>query len=236
MPADFERIAGGSGNALAAAERGYLAVAVEQSCFGQRREQKLAKASADPCIDAAMHAVLLGRTLIGERATDISATIDWLLSRDAGLAIDPKRIHIVGNSSGGTTALFSAAMDTRIQAIIAGGCVGYIRETIGVRGDSSAQNTIPGILEWLELDDIVGLCAPRPMLIYSGDTDHIWPFAGARKVADSARVVYEAIDAGDALAAVSAKGGHRYYPEVFWPAFETLMRGCESAVNPDMNA
>jgi len=231
MPADAERIARGSGNALAAAERGYLAVAIEQSCFGQRRERKLAKASPDPCIDAATHAMLLGRTMIGERAADISATIDWLLSGATDIAIDPARLHIVGNSTGGTMALFSAAMDTRIGAIIAGSCVGFMRETIGVRGDVSGQNIIPGILDWMEIDDIVGLCAPRPMLIYAGDTDHIWPFSGARKVTDSARYIYEAFGSGEALRAISAKGGHRYYPELYWPAFEALMHKHEDTIS-----
>lgn len=223
LPADVERIARGSPNALQAAARGYVAVAVEQACFGERRERRLAKPSSDPCIDAANHALLLGRTLLGERAGDISAVIDWLHGGAHGLALDFARLHIMGNSSGGTTALYSCALDPRIKAALIGGCVGYMRDTIGRRGDSSGQNVIPGILNWLEMDDILALSAPRPVLIFAGREDHIWPYAGAEAVAESARAVYRALGAPDRLRTAAAEGGHSYHPEIAWPAFETLL-------------
>ncbi len=224
LPADAERIARGSPNALQAAARGYLAVAVEQACFGERRERHLVKPSSDPCIDAANHALLLGRTLCGERAGDVSAVINWLENGANGLHLDMSRLHIMGNSSGGTTALFATALDTRIAAALIGGSVGYFRETIGKRRDPSGQNTIPGILDWMEMDDIVALLAPRPALLFAGREDHIWPFAVTEAVADSARAIYRAFGAGDNLAAAPAEGGHNYHPEVAWPAFEKLLR------------
>lgn len=226
MPADVERIARGSPNALQAAARGYVAVAVEQACFGERRERDIAKPSPDPCIDAANHALLLGRTLLGERVSDVSAVINWLESGAHGMALDPTCLHIMGNSSGGTTALFSTALDTRITAGLIGGSVGYIRDTIGRRADTSGQNVIPGILNWLEMDDIIALAAPRPMLLFAGREDHIWPYAGAEAVAESARSVYRAFGAPDRLQAAPAKGGHGYHPDVAWPAFEALMEDC----------
>ena len=202
MPADVERIARGSPNALQAAARGYVAVAVEQACFGERRERNITKPSPDPCIDAANHALLLGRTLLGERVSDISTVINWLEDGAHGMALDPTCLHIMGNSSGGTTALFSAALDT------------------------SGQNVIPGILNWLEMDDIVSLAAPRPMLLFAGRDDHIWPYAGADSVAESARAVYRALGVPNKLRTAPAKGGHSYHPNVAWPAFEGLMEDC----------
>ena len=225
MPADVERIARGSPNALQAAARGYVAVAVEQACFGERRERNIAKPSPDPCIDAANHALLLGRTLLGERASDISVVINWLEGGAHGMALNLTCLHIMGNSSGGTTALFSTALDTRITAGLIGGSVGYIRDTIGRRRDTSGQNVIPGILNWLEMDDILALAAPRPMLLFAGREDHIWPYAGAEAVAESARSVYRALGAPDRLRAAPAKGGHSYHPDVAWPAVEALMEG-----------
>jgi dienelactone hydrolase len=224
LPVDAERIARGSPNALQAATRGYLAVAVEQACFGERRERLLAKPSHDPCIDAANHALLLGRTLLGERASDISAVIDWLESGAHGMALDLARLHIIGNSSGGTTALFAGALDQRITAALIGGCVGYFRETIGRRKDPSGQNVIPGILNWLEMDDIVALLAPRPAVLFAGREDHIWPYAGAEAVAQSARDVYRALSAPDNLQTAPALGGHSYHSDVAWPAFEARLK------------
>lgn len=225
MPSDPVKIAEGADYAIQAASRGYLAVCIEQACFGERIERHLRRTSADPCIDAANHALLLGRTLLGERTGDVSAVIDWLEAAGPGadFPVDLSRLHVIGNSSGGTTALFAAALDERITGILAGGCVGFIRETIATRNDSSGQNVIPGVLDWLEMDDVVALCAPRPVLLVSGRRDHIWPFAGAERIAQTARAVYEHMGASDALRAVPAEGGHRFYPDIAWPAFDALI-------------
>lgn len=217
MPADPIHVANGKDYARQAVRHGYAAVCVEQSCFGERRERALPRVSGDPCIDAANHALLLGRTLLGERVRDVSSVVDWLTQQPE--SFEPGRIHVMGNSSGGTSAVFAAALDTRIGAVLAGGCVGLIRETIALRNDSSGQNVIPGILNWLEYDDVVGLIAPRPVLAISGDKDHIWPYAGVAKVIESARSVYEALGTGDALRAVRAEGGHRFYPDLAWANF-----------------
>ncbi len=217
MPADPLQIAEGKDYARQAVANGYAAVCIEQSCFGERRERALARISADPCIDAANHALLLGRTLLGERASDVSSVLDWISTRPD--EFDMSRVHVMGNSSGGTAAVFAAALDTRIGAVLAGGCVGPLRKTIAVRNDSGGQNVIPGILNWLEYDDVIALIAPRPLAAISGDTDHIWPYAGVAEVIASARRVYEAVGAADAIIAAPAEGGHRFYPEQAWRSF-----------------
>lgn len=225
LPADPERISRGSANALQAVARGYVAVAIEQSCFGERRERMLARPSPDPCIDAANHALLLGRTLLGERASDVSAVVGWLLKGTHDINIDRSRLHIMGNSSGGTTALTSLALDTRISSGLIGGSVGYFRESIGRRGDGSGQNVIPGILNWMEMDDILSLAAPRPVVIFSGKHDHIWPYSGAESVTNAARAIYTTFGKPENLQCVCADGGHSYHPDVAWPAFEKLLAG-----------
>jgi cephalosporin-C deacetylase-like acetyl esterase len=63
------------------------------------------------CHDATVHALLLGRTLIGERVYDVDRGIDYLLSRDDA---DPGRIGVMGNSGGERLSLFSAALLPRI--------------------------------------------------------------------------------------------------------------------------
>jgi hypothetical protein len=102
-----------------------------------------------------------------------------------------------------------------------------MRDTIGRRQDSSGQNVVPGVLNWLEMDDIIALSAPRPMLIFAGKEDHIWPYAGAVAVAESARSVYRALAAPDNLQTAAAEGGHSYHPNVAWPAFEALMAAAD---------
>lgn len=232
MPPDPAKVAGGGDYARQAAARGYIAICLEQSCFGERAERHIKPRSDSSTIDTANHAFLLGRSLLGERAADVSSLMDWLAadgaSRDLGLAADIERVFIMGNSAGGSVALYAAALDTRIAGVLASGCVGFVRDTIARRRDDSAQNVVPGLLNWLETDDVVGLVAPRPLLAISGTRDHIFPYAGVAAVTESARRVYQAMRAEGNLAAVSANGPHRFYPEIAWPAFERLVGGTSS--------
>lgn len=221
MPADPLKIANGADYAVQAASRGYVAVCLEQACFGERREQDIEHPSAHPCFDAAHHALLLGRTLLGERVSDVSSVIDWLETGSSGIALDHRRIYAMGNSSGGDTSVYAAAVDPRITGIIAGGCVGFFRTTIGRRA-ACPDAIIPGILNWLEYDDILALCAPRTVLAVSGRTDHIYPFAQVEAVVNSTSAVYRAVGAEKNLRAVPGPHGHRFYPEVAWPAFEEI--------------
>jgi len=223
VPADAD--AKGYDFALQAAARGYIAVALEQSCFGERAERIISPRSEAPCVDATMHALLLGRSLLGERAADVSAVIDWLIAERAALGADPARIHVMGHSAGGSVALFAAALDDRIGAALACGCIGPIRDTIGRRRDNQGQNVIPGILNWLELADVIGLVAPRPFATVAGESDPIWPAAGARKAVEEARAVYAALGAAGRLRAESAPGAHFFRPEESWKALAAAIAG-----------
>jgi dienelactone hydrolase len=219
FPADVGKIAHGYNFAIQSVHRGYLAVAIEQIGFGERGERQIKPRSPAPCVDATMHALLLGRSLLGERCSDVSAVMDWLMAEQEALDIDAGQVHIMGHSAGGSVALFAAALDTRISAVLAGGCLGFIRATTGRRRDDQGQNVIPGILNWLEMADIVGLIAPRPFVTVAGESDHIWPAAGAAAVITEAKAIYSRLGAGDRLHCVSAPGGHEFRPEISWQAF-----------------
>jgi dienelactone hydrolase len=223
FPDDIEKRARGYDIAAQAARRGYLAVAIEQSCFGERTERAIDPRSAVPCVDATMHAMLLGRTLVGERCSDVSSVIDWLVENALDFDIDPTRIHIMGHSSGGTASLYAAALDERIAAVLACGCLGYIRDTIGRRREDEGQEVIPGILKWMEMADIVGLVSPRPFVTVAGNDDHIWPALGAAAVVAEARTVYDRCGAPERIECVSVPGGHTFRPGISWDTFNEVL-------------
>jgi dienelactone hydrolase len=223
FPADIGKAERTHDIARQAASRGYLAVVVEQACFGERVERRIVPRSAAPCVDATMHAILLGRSLLGERCSDVSSVIDWLAAERAALGIDPSRIHVMGHSAGGSSALFAAALDDRISAVIASGCVGYIRDTIGRRRDDQGQNVIPGILCWMELDDVIRLVAPRAFLCAAGAEDPIWPAHGAEGVVAGSLDVFRELGAENKLRLVTHGGGHAFRPDIVWREFTDLL-------------
>ena len=79
VPIDHERIQAGADIALQAAEKGYLVITYEQAGYGERLERHLNKKSKQRTIDFANHLLLLGKTLMGKGASEISSVIDWLV-------------------------------------------------------------------------------------------------------------------------------------------------------------
>lgn len=221
-PIDHQRLSIGADMALQAARRGYLAVCIEQIGYGERMERDLSKPSSDRTIDAAIHAALLGRSLIGLKAMDVSATIDWLIA-NSPKQIDSNRIFLFGHSSGGTAAQFAAALDTRIAGVLASGSLRRIGEIIETRGNGNGEYLLPGFLDAFEADDIVALVAPRPFVGLSGRNDHIFPFDGVAKVIESAREAYQCLEASANIDAVPGPYGHRYYAKESWKAWQRVI-------------
>jgi dienelactone hydrolase len=220
VPIDHQRAAIGADMARQAAQRGYLAVAVEQGGYGERLERRLPKRSASRTADLANHLLLLGRSLMGDGAWDVSAAVDWLLAGGAGIEVDPGRLFLFGHSCGGTLAQFAAALDPRIAGVLASGSVGPVRQTIAARGAGGGDGIVPGLLRWLDTPDLIALVAPRPFVALSGAADHIFPAAGMEQAVEAARPFYARMNAQDRLHAVTAPGGHRYYSEQSWEAWQ----------------
>jgi cephalosporin-C deacetylase-like acetyl esterase len=94
--------------AIQAVRQGYAALALEQRCFGERKDArpKGVRHVDHGCHHATMVALLLGRAMIGERVWDVSRAIDAL---NAFPEVDTNRIGCMGNSGGGTITYFAAS-------------------------------------------------------------------------------------------------------------------------------
>lgn len=198
---------------LGCMRRGIAALCIEQRSFGERREQKQAHISDQGCHDATMHALLLGRTLIGERVHDVDRGIDYLASRGDA---DMKRIGVMGNSGGGTTSLFSAALLPRIAFAMPSCYFCTFRDSI-MSIYHCMDNYIPGLFNYAEMADIMGLFAPKPVVLVAGREDDIFPIRATRRAFKDLRRIYHAFEARDRCHLVVGNGGHRFYADDAWP-------------------
>ena len=80
-----------------------------------------------------------------------------------------------------------------------------------------ADNYIPGLLKYAEMSDIMGLVAPRPVVIVAGKEDGIFPIKGVRKAFQDLKRIYRALDAEEHCHLVIGEGGHRFYAKEAWP-------------------
>ncbi len=201
--------------ALQVADRGLAAVAIEPMAFGCRRDDKTkAKGSAAyACQPVAGSALLLGETMIGWRVYDVMRTIDWIESRRD---LDAKRVGCIGISGGGTCALFSAAVEPRIQATLVSGYLNTFRASI-MSMSHCIDNYIPGILQWAEMYDVAGLIAPRYLFSEGGDRDPIFPAQATRESFQRVKKIYETFGVPDRAQQQIFSGGHEFHGELGIP-------------------
>jgi len=199
--------------AIGCMARGFAAVCVEQRSFGERREQKQKKVASHGCHDATMHALMLGKTLIGERVYDVDRAIDYLAERGDA---DMRRIGVMGNSGGGTISTFSAALLPRISFAMPSCYFCTFRDSI-MSIYHCMDNYVPGLLKYAEMSDIMGLFAPRPVVIVAGKKDGIFPIAATRKAFRGLKTIYRACDAAERCHLVVGEEGHRFYANNAWP-------------------
>jgi hypothetical protein len=207
------RVSGDRDFGLGCLRRGVAALCIEQRSFGERGERHLDQVSPHMCHDAAMHALMLGRTLLGERVWDIDRGIDYLAARGD---MDLKRLGVMGNSGGGTASVFAAAVLPRVRFAMPSSYFCTFRDSI-MSIYHCADNYLPGLLRYAEMADVLGLFAPRPVVLVNGQKDSIFPIAGTRRAFRDLRRIYRACGAADRCHLVVGRGGHRFYARQAWP-------------------
>jgi hypothetical protein len=80
-------------------------------------------------------------------------------------------------------------------------------------------NYVPGLLKLLDMGDLAGLVAPKPLILVSGDEDGIFPIEPARSEFERTRAIYTAVDAPDACDHLLCSGGHRFFADAAWSLF-----------------
>src|SRR5690606_19448411 len=130
-----------------------------------------------------------GRSLWGMQLRDEQIALDYLMTRPE---IDATRIGIEGMSMGSTRAWWLAAMDERVKAVVGVACFTRYKELIGQR-ELRAHGIyyfVPGMLKHFDTEAVMGLIAPRPFLVLTGDRDRGSPLDGMRILERKLNEVY----------------------------------------------
>ncbi|MGC8889879.1 MAG: alpha/beta hydrolase [bacterium] len=189
------------------AKNGFITFAIEQACFGERREPEDIAAGKyqSSCRKVSFWALLLGKTVLGMRVWDIIRAIDYLETRTE---VKSDSIGTMGISGGGMTTLFSSAIDERIKAAVVSGYLNTFKTSI-LSIKHCECNYVPGILKYGEMYDIASLIAPRALLIESGTKDDIFPVEATEFAISKVRKAYELLNAKDKLDSDIFEGRHQ---------------------------
>jgi dienelactone hydrolase len=205
------------------ARNGFAVLAPDAVCFEDRRRG--ATGTEPHAGDDRQHydemasRLVRGSLLMALVVADASLALSVLAAQEQ---VDPQCAGMLGHSMGGHTTLFTAALDERVRfACISGALCGFQARIDAGVGIELAQ-IIPGILNLVDFDGLLGLIAPRPVLIVSAEDDP-YSFDAPATVA-RARIEYERQHAGDLLFHDRYAGGHPLTQE----RVEAMLRWAET--------
>ncbi len=224
---DYEQVKSGDRDfAIQAVREGYAALVMEQRGFGERLSEKswipairdFHEADHTGCYHPSMVALLLGRTLIGERVWDVSRAIDAL---ETFSGIDSERIACMGNSGGGTATYYAACMDERIKIAMPSCSVCTFIESIGIMRHCSC-NYIPRMAKYFEMGELSCMIAPRKLVVVAGEKDHGFYIKGSLEAYNTIEQIYKKAGCPENCKLVVGEEGHRFYADPSWEVFRKL--------------
>ncbi|NIK76199.1 dienelactone hydrolase [Paenibacillus castaneae] len=188
-------------------KRGMVVIAPDVIGFGERRllsDLELDDNAPNSCHKLSTQLMMLGKTLTGLRVAEALEAFRYLTSRPE---VNVDRMGLMGFSGGGLIGYIAAVLEDRVNATVLTGFANTVKDSIfAVR--HCLDNYTPGLLLHAELPELIGLIAPRPLFLESGEHDPIFPVAGFRKAAAEIQAIYEAEGAGDKLESDVFPGAH----------------------------
>lgn len=197
---------------------GYAVMAIDAYCFGERS----GKGPGGPRetggaeeLSTSKYELWMGRSLWAMMVRDDLTALDYMFSRPE---VDPSRVAVTGISMGATRSWWLMALDERIKAGVAVGCLTRYQELIAehkLKAHGIYYFT-PGFLKHFDTEAVISLIAPRPILFMTGDEDIGSPVSGIKKIEAVVEQVYKLNQANAQFKSIIyPKTGHVYTPDMW---------------------
>ncbi|OCT11804.1 hypothetical protein A8709_28460 [Paenibacillus pectinilyticus] len=213
--------------ALEMVRRGFVVIVPEVLGFGDRRleaDQRSGQVGNSSCQTLASHLMLYGVSIAAVRVQEARRALDYLMTREE---VDVNRMGCFGFSGGGLLAAYTAACDERIQAAVLCAFTNTFKGSI-MSIHHCIDNYVPGVLDYAELPELVGLLAPRPLFIASGRQDPIFPIATVEAAVSYLKQVYQKEGVGERLGVHLYEGVHEVKGDQAYPWLVEALMGNES--------
>jgi cephalosporin-C deacetylase-like acetyl esterase len=183
---------------------GFFVLAVDAFGAGERHPKPA---------PGAYHGALLGSTLwpagqslLGMQVYDNRRAVDYLRSRPE---VDGDRLGITGASGGGNQTMYAGALDERFRAVVPVCSVG--RYQAYLRAACCVCEVVPGALTFTEEGDVLGLTAPRALMVVNATMDGIqFSVAEAKKSLERTAAIYDLYGVKEKLKHATFESPHAY--------------------------
>jgi dienelactone hydrolase len=138
----------------------------------------------------------------------VMETLAWVKWASQRPGVDPKRLAAIGNSGGGTLALFLAALCPELAVLSSSGYPSTFEYVARKEKKHCHCNILPGILGELEMWQLLSCFAPRPLFIFMGSADTLFGQDLFHQVARETRDVYRSMGAENAFLSKLFPGDH----------------------------
>jgi dienelactone hydrolase len=147
-----------------------------------------------------------GQTLLGMQVYDNRRAVDYLLTRPE---VDGDRLGVTGASGGGNQTMYAGALDERFRAVVPVCSVGNYQAYL--RAACCVCEVLPGALRFTEEGDVLGLVAPRALMVVSATMDSFQFSVGeANKSLERAKAIFKLYDSEEKVAHPTFESPHAY--------------------------
>lgn len=147
-----------------------------------------------------------GQTLLGMQVYDNRRAIDYLRSRSE---VDGDLLGVTGASGGGNQSMYAGALDERIRAVVPVCSVGTYQAYL--HAACCVCEVLPGALRFCEEGDVLGLVAPRALLVINATKDGFQFSVGeAEKSIARARPIFKLFGVEEKLRHSTFESPHDY--------------------------
>jgi cephalosporin-C deacetylase-like acetyl esterase len=186
------------------AKLGYFVLAVDAFGAGERGLSKKLGEYHGEMVAATL--LPTGMTLAGLQVYENMRAVDYLLSRSE---VDGAKIAVTGASGGGNQAMYAGAWDDRFGAVVPVCSVGTYQVYLGTA--CCMCEVVPGALRFTEEGGILGLTAPRALMVLNATKDAVqFSIPEAKKSLAFASSVYKVYDKPDHVRHTTFDWHHDY--------------------------
>lgn len=189
------------------AAMGFVVLCVDALGWGARQGNGYEAQQALAC-----NLMQIGTSPAGIMAAEDLAAAGFL----AGLeGVDAARVCAFGFSLGGFRAWQVAALSPHIRAAVAAGWMASlpglaVPENNHLRGQSAYWMTHPGLHAHLDLPDLAGIAAPKPLFVEVGVQDRLFPAPAVQTAFDGLAAIWSAAGAAASLRLERPQGAHHF--------------------------